>query len=220
MFASEPETIAFGFEACVLEADVEITSDDLAEDFFDRNLDHVWEDRNIDQETREKKISSSILNSVVGAQDKCARCDVQKGTSLWGSTNWPLLKGCLNPREMCNLLDALLPRNPEETTWIIDDMKGEISKFEYKGMMEEMLALEPDPSGIWSKDQWYCLECVRELFRQRFRKWLLERKRKRNPTLQQNDCWYGYNCITQTKVARHAKKLNHLCIPTRGHAPS
>ncbi|OCH87460.1 hypothetical protein OBBRIDRAFT_889761 [Obba rivulosa] len=217
MFASEPETVAFGFEACILEADVEVASDDLADEFFDRNFNRVLEDRNIDGELREKKIGAAILTSVTGAQDKCDRCSAQEGVSLWGSTNWTLLKGCLNPREMCDLLDALLPRNKIEVSPIIDDMKGKVDEFDYKGMIEEMLEMEPDPLGMWSKDQWYCLECVRELFRQRFRKWLLARKLNRGSALQ--DCWYGYNCTTQTKTADHAKRLNHLCEPTRGNAP-
>lgn len=73
---------------------------------------------------------------------------------------------------MCSCLEGNLPRNNTETAPMIAAMCGFDSRFDYAGMMEEMFELKQDEDGIWSNDKWYCLSCVRRLFRQRFRKWL------------------------------------------------
>uniref|UniRef100_A0A453HHX4 Aprataxin and PNK-like factor PBZ domain-containing protein n=1 Tax=Aegilops tauschii subsp. strangulata TaxID=200361 RepID=A0A453HHX4_AEGTS len=32
-----------------------------------------------------------------------------------------------------------------------------------------------------------------------------------------DSCWYGFMCRTQHHRQDHAKKLNHVCRPTRGN---
>ncbi|KAI0961225.1 hypothetical protein AcV7_000380 [Taiwanofungus camphoratus] len=184
---------------------------DLFLDSFDAAAQH-------NNETASARKDKSILDTVIGEQDRCHRCQQVFGNNLWGPTNWSCLKGYLSALSMCNLLDGNLPRNFVEVSEIIlciHAMKP--AEFDSE-VMVEMFNLEEDPERVWSRNEWYCLSCVQELFRQRFRKWWIARKEKEGKPFQA-DCWYGYNCWTQYRTPYHARRLNHLCEPTRGTAP-
>ena len=52
-------------------------------------------------------------------------------------------------------------------------------------LFDELIDTVPDADGNsgeeqhqWSKDEWYCLECVKDLFRQRFMVWWRQTKLK------------------------------------------
>ncbi|KAH9922019.1 uncharacterized protein BXZ73DRAFT_104276 [Epithele typhae] len=159
-----------------------------------------------------------ILATVPGSKDTCTRCGASGGTRLIGSPNaWIFAGECrLQDRK---LLPGLLMRNP----WECDAMYGHLwhgnggKVVDEAALFHEMVNLDMGPDAeSWSKDGWYCLDCMRELHRQRFMQWWKVTKAKNGaPVL--DDCWYGYNCRTMIHQQAHATKLNHLCTPTRGN---
>ncbi|KAH9923788.1 hypothetical protein B0H21DRAFT_765192 [Amylocystis lapponica] len=180
--------------------------------------------RHVDKADTTTRFDTAILDEVTGKQDACHRCQTVRGLNLWGRSTWPLLEGCLNLRGVCNQLPGNLPQNVAETQMLIQHIQNADplqTMRNYVNMLEELFDFEADPQGVWSKDEWYCLDCVCHLFKQRLWKWWLAKKR------------YGYNCWTQMHRHAHASRLNvsmcvtdtsdmlkchtqHLCVPIRG----
>ncbi|KAL1719047.1 hypothetical protein EV715DRAFT_199882 [Schizophyllum commune] len=61
-----------------------------------------------------------------------------------------------------------------------------------------------------------CANCLKDVISEFLPQWWLERKRNAGETIPTEDCWYGWNCRTQTHKTLHATRLNHFCKPTRG----
>ena len=86
-----------------------------------------------------------------------------------------------------SLLPGLLPRNASErnalTEYLLAGNNGRaISE---RDILHELIDIVPDADGTdgeahhqWSKDEWYCLECIKDLFRQRFMVWWRQKKEK------------------------------------------
>ncbi|CDO76424.1 hypothetical protein BN946_scf184781.g1 [Trametes cinnabarina] len=165
----------------------------------------------------------TILDAVCGADSRCSRCQVVHGNELYGQTNMHLLAGMLVAADEGSLLPGLLPRNRYELQLLYNHLLQNGPPISSDVVVGEMIAMDTDGAGAdeetWSFDDWYCLDCIRELYRQRFMRWWREKKQK-NGAPTQDDCWYGYNCRTMTHKTSHAAKLNHLCKPTRGDAPN
>ncbi|KAI0336114.1 hypothetical protein GY45DRAFT_1239335 [Cubamyces sp. BRFM 1775] len=163
-----------------------------------------------------------IVTSANGSQDCCSRCQAVCGTGLFGSTNMFLLGGLIGSGEQTALLPGALHRNRDEMRLLQYHIKNTQRLIATETIVHEMMAMEPEGEDTdgeqWSKDEWYCMECIKQLFRNRFMLWWREAKRQGGAPAQ-DDCWYGYNCRTMTHRSAHAMKLNHLCKPTRGEAP-
>lgn len=126
------------------------------------------------------------------------RCAAVHGLNLWGPSSqfeiytyvirtdgivsdWLLLEGHINLRDACNLLGGNLSRNVQETQQLISTVRNtdpNRSAQNYVQMIEEMFELENYPPGDWPKDEWYCLGCMRDLFKERLRKWWLAKKQR------------------------------------------
>ena len=98
-----------------------------------------------------------------------------------------LLSGVLTPYERMALLPGLLPRNREETKLLLTHiMKSRNQKrIPEKDLFHELVDLEIGDDGDavqeahqWSKDGWYCLECMKDLYRQRLLDWWRQAKVK------------------------------------------
>ncbi|KAI0724267.1 hypothetical protein C8T65DRAFT_714455 [Cerioporus squamosus] len=187
----------------------------------------ILQSRSIKQTELDQKLSKAILQTVNGADDTCDRCHTVGGVHLIGIVNISLLAGDLSMHERLSLLPGMLARNRDETRkmteYLLQGRNG--GRVPEKELFEELIETAPDSDGDgdeeqhqWSKDEWYCLACIKDLFRQRFMVWWRQTKEK-NGAPHQDDCWYGYNCRTMTHRSSHALKLNHLCTPTRGDAP-
>ncbi|KAH9945585.1 hypothetical protein B0H21DRAFT_744377 [Amylocystis lapponica] len=166
--------------------------------------------RRVDQADAMTRFDKAILDEVTGKQDACHRCQTVHGLNLWGRSTWPLLEGCLNLRGVCNQLPGNLPQNVAETRMLLQHIRNTDplqTMRNYVNMLEELFDFEADPQGVWSKDEWYCLDCMCHLFKQRLWKWWLAKKRQLNIPVNE-DCWYGYNCRTQTHRHAHASRLN------------
>jgi len=78
----------------------------------------------------------------------------------------------------------------------------------------------------WNKDDWLCEQCLEKFIRDHLHLWYVGEKIKRKflPLITvtkylstqcslggyaiPENCWYGYNCRTQTHKLAHARKLN------------
>ncbi|KAI0757301.1 hypothetical protein C8Q80DRAFT_1132958 [Daedaleopsis nitida] len=169
--------------------------------------------------------ATAIIKSVVGSDDACSRCDKICGVQLFGAPNSSLLSGTLSVPDKLKLLPGLLPDNRTEFHLLREHLwRGHNQhRIPEDAIFHALVDLDQAEDGSeggkeWSKDGWYCLDCIKELYRRRFMEWWRHEKAKSGAPAQ-DDCWYGYNCRTMTHRAEHAKKLNHLCTPTRGEAP-
>lgn len=158
-----------------------------------------------------------IIEEIVGEHDRCSQCqsDTAQGLDLWGPSNWSYLWGnqplyasivqLLKGRVGANLADrahflTVLQESPAE------EIVGGL--FDYK-----------TPTYItWNKADWLCSQCLEKFIRDHLHIWYLGQKVKRGDLIPGN-CWYGYNCRTQTHKLAHAQKLNHWCEPIKGDAP-
>ncbi|OBZ79033.1 hypothetical protein A0H81_00491 [Grifola frondosa] len=188
------------------------------EDFFKDEFEKIIRARKVDEKTWSERHDKAILNRATERQDQCHRCHAVCGVNLWGASNWSILKGYFSRGEMVNLFPGNLTRNAVEMN-AFNVYFEQNPQIDDRMLIEQLMALDVDESGVWAKDKWYCLECVKELFRLRYWKWWLEKKRQDGVTIEE-DCWYGYNCRTQRHAQPHAQRLNHLCMPTRGTGPN
>ncbi|PIL29643.1 hypothetical protein GSI_08280 [Ganoderma sinense ZZ0214-1] len=170
--------------------------------------------RNVKPEQLHDKISNAIVTTVIGAGDKCSRCQAVRDGDLLGAQNMFLLTGLFPIRERISLLPGLLPRNGEETRLIESNILRPRASDREKSVFHEIVDLEVESvdddapaEEQWSKDEWYCLACIKELYRQRFLPWW-KKTRQGDGSPTKDDCWYGYNCRTMTHRPAHASKLN------------
>ena len=89
-----------------------------------------------------------------------------------------LLSGLLPLRLRMMLLPGALCRNREEcnllTTRLLNTNNPILEQDIFDGMIELDVAPEDFdtyPEEDWSADKWYCLICIKELYRQRFLPW-------------------------------------------------
>lgn len=97
--------------------------------------------------------------------------------------DWYLLQGYINLHDACNLLGGHLPRNNYERRIIFSCFQQEEDHHRmaenYVDMVEELLDMHdepPTPTSEWARDGLYCTQCMKELIRQRFRRWWLTKK--------------------------------------------
>ena len=89
-----------------------------------------------------------------------------------------LLSGLFPVWERVSFFPGLLPRNTEECRQIEKHVLKPLAPDRESVVFHEMtdLELEPEEQDAhtgeqWSKDEWYCLDCIKELSRQRFLPW-------------------------------------------------
>ncbi|KAJ7596041.1 hypothetical protein C8J56DRAFT_1043138 [Mycena floridula] len=159
---------------------------------------------------------NTITNTATGAQ--CAKPD---GLKLFGEPNWHYLYGAtplLRVHSLPDLLKGQLKSSFTTTNYLrnLDNQYSGpgIPDF-YPTMMKELFDVKLPAYASWNMHDWLCTDCIQRFISDNLHLWLLERQRKDGVAIN-DDCWYGYNCRTQTHNQTHAQKLNHLCQPTRG----
>ncbi|KAJ3490514.1 hypothetical protein NLI96_g1395 [Meripilus lineatus] len=180
---------------------------------FSDAFDAIWLKRKLSEEKVKEKSEKAILDSVNGDKDPCAKCNQVFGMKLWGPGNRELLQGHQPSNVVTRCLPGNLSRNLVEPPLILQKLRDQT--FEINRFIEELIDLDCDTGYNWDKNEWYCDECIQELYKQRLRLWWIGQKTKDGHQFG-DDCWYGYNCRTQTHKFAHAQRLNHLCEPTRG----
>jgi len=152
------------------------------------------------------------------AQDStCSKCSLLWGQQLYNELNWDLLCGDIMPHELMPLgFKGNLMRNVAEITDIFTFFQPR--NLNLCAMLRGMFSLparnDDDGGGAWAKEDWLCIACIRAFIGRHKMAWWLEIKRAAGKPIP-DDCWYGYNCRTQTHSADHAGKLNHFCEQTR-----
>ncbi|KZV70319.1 hypothetical protein PENSPDRAFT_445901 [Peniophora sp. CONT] len=150
--------------------------------------------------------------------DKCTQCGNLSGQKLFNESNWYLLYGYVPLRDICILgFKSNLMRNMAEGPTIKAYFNS--TSFSLPAFLRELFD-SAAARGVTSADKnaWFCMDCVKNIIESEKITWWLDRKRADGKTIP-DDCWYGYECRTQTHKLDHAGKLNHFCRPTRG-APS
>ncbi|KAJ3996684.1 hypothetical protein F5050DRAFT_1807507 [Lentinula boryana] len=81
--------------------------------------------------------------------------------------------------------------------------------------LRTVIQLPKDQQNLpdWTEDDYLCEDCFRSFLFENL--WLWWRHVKSGSEPLKDNCWYGYNCRTQTHNSTHAQKLNHLCEQTR-----
>ncbi|KAJ7596044.1 hypothetical protein C8J56DRAFT_1116448 [Mycena floridula] len=160
----------------------------------------------------------SILVDVVGQNDTCTQCQKVEGPYLWGKSNWRYLYGAsdgiFSPEFLPQLMKGHLRRSRIVCRYFQDSDFLHVPGF-YETLMQEIFDIKSDEFVNWTPEDWLCTDCFKHLLSSHLHIWLLQRKRQEGEAIQE-DCWYGYNCRTQTHRPLHEAKLNHLCEPTRG----
>ncbi|KAF9263992.1 hypothetical protein L218DRAFT_299829 [Marasmius fiardii PR-910] len=67
----------------------------------------------------------------------------------------------------------------------------------------------------WKPEDWLCSDCVTKVLDEKLHLWLLDKRTQAGDDVPAEDCWYGWNCRTQTHKYSHAERLNHICPQTR-----
>nr|GAT57237.1 predicted protein [Mycena chlorophos] len=157
-----------------------------------------------------------ILDEVVGAEDTCSQCSAPGGLRLLTEANWDRLD--LVPRD---LLRGKLPLNTaitgpssawHRTIQQVSERNG------FGAWVAEMWAHKDAEDTTWSgweRHMSYCEPCLRRFLEAHVWRWWFSTWKKTGWSPPAENCWYGYDCTTQTHILAHAEKLNHLCVPTR-----
>ncbi|KAG1779110.1 hypothetical protein EV702DRAFT_1090203 [Suillus placidus] len=157
-----------------------------------------------------------IIDEIVGEHDRCSQCqsDTVQGLDLWGPSNWSYLWGTPPLHSIAQLLKGRVAANLADRAHFLTVLRETPAEELVRGLFDYKT-----PAYIaWNKADWLCPQCLEKFMRAHLHIWYLGQKIKRGDVIPDN-CWYGYNCRTQTHRLAHAQKLNHWCEPTKGEAP-
>ncbi|KAJ7738238.1 hypothetical protein DFH07DRAFT_841194 [Mycena maculata] len=204
------------------ERHIGVLVDDISDELFDNDDDialfsgyfatpfkNLWETRKIPPLKDEEPLSKWILDQVNGANDTCSQCASPGGLQLFTDANWHRF-----PIILPNLLKSNLKANPLVTQPF----------FAATRHIAGSDALGPWISGLWAFRQtefhgWdvgdsYCSPCLLKFLEEHVWRWFLDHQLAAGWTPPE-DCWYGWNCRTQTHSLHHQQTRNHLCVPTK-----
>lgn len=93
-----------------------------------------------------------------------------------------VLAGHMSIIQRAHTLPGLLARNADETrafTQHMRDIQHTVTDSVLVGQLMDLdLEDEDADNAHWSKDEWYCLACIGDLFRQRLMPWWREERRR------------------------------------------
>ena len=90
--------------------------------------------------------------------------------------------------------------------WEVADTARHSSHY-MAAILNEMFDLKSSDYSHWRKDSLVCTTCLTTFVQAHLHLWVLARKMAAGDIIKEN-CWYGYNCRTQTHNITHATKLN------------
>ncbi|KIJ19423.1 hypothetical protein PAXINDRAFT_7907 [Paxillus involutus ATCC 200175] len=129
------------------------------------------------------------------------------------ANSWDFFRGTCPGFGMHSQLKGNLPRNATASYVLeFDDCWTHSS---YSELISQVFEYKKDEYESWARDDPLCTGCIKKFLREHMHLWFVGEKRKGGDIIPE-DCWYGYNCRTQTHSTTHAAKLNHFCEPTRG----
>ncbi|KAJ7493967.1 hypothetical protein FB451DRAFT_1215773 [Mycena latifolia] len=180
--------------------------------YFSIPFENIWTSRKLKPPKDDEPPSKWILDQVNGANDTCSQCATPGGLKLLTQANWDrqtiwatqLLKGKLKHNQTLTLPFA--------------QAAGDLSRTELLGpFIAGLFAVRRAPGfETWDATESFCTPCLWKFMEEHAWVWFLEEQLKTG-WVPPEDCWYGYNCNTQTHKYTHAQQKNHLCVPTRGN---
>ncbi|KAJ7092290.1 hypothetical protein B0H15DRAFT_833361 [Mycena belliarum] len=180
--------------------------------YFSLPFQNIWGTRNIKPPKEDEPASKYVLDQVNGANDTCSHCATPGGLALLTQANWDRQQ-ILSTQ----LLKAKLKSN-QTLTFPFAQAAGNLSDPEILGcFIAGFFAMSRRAPGFedWEVGQSYCQPCLTKYLEEHAWIWWLQ-ERVKTGWVPPEDCWYGYNCNTQTHKLAHAQQKNHLCVPTRG----
>ncbi|KAJ7751910.1 hypothetical protein DFH07DRAFT_825852 [Mycena maculata] len=179
--------------------------------YFAIPFKNIWTARNITPPKDDDPPSKWILDQVNGANDTCSQCAAPGGLKLFTPANWDRLD-----TDPLNLLKGNLRQNTTVTTPFTGLTAHLYDPPAIEAWISELFTLRqsPDFDG-WEAEDSYCRECLTKFLEAHVWRWFLDTRLKAG-WAPPEDCWYGWNCRTQTHKLGHAQTKNHLCVPTRG----
>ncbi|THV02985.1 hypothetical protein K435DRAFT_775164 [Dendrothele bispora CBS 962.96] len=166
----------------------------------------------------DRELWSSILDIIDGEHDTCDQCGRETGLELLGPSTYGYFdksSEILNATSIHNLLKGKLPRNHREHGRYLSEARwsdGEpafTAAFRWIHQGHKLAEFDG-----WKEEDWLCECCMVGILREHLHLWLLDLKVQNGEKILEN-CWWGYNCRTQTHSSHHASRLNHLCEQTR-----
>ncbi|KAH7885296.1 hypothetical protein F5I97DRAFT_1884339 [Phlebopus sp. FC_14] len=213
---SLPNGVLDAYEGRLVDSYDDDVPGSVYDEFILYTVSEVLENRKVPRIT-EEQAKVAILDEIVGTGITCKRCEIVHvpRNNLWCPTNWEYLKGVINPGEMHRTLKGNLPQSVDFVEkanfiniWRLD---------RYSELVGEVFEQKTDAYSGWEKEDLICIACLREFLRDHLHLWYVERRRKQGLNAHE-DCWYGYDCRTQSHKLAHATRLNHFCEPTKGDA--
>ncbi|KAF8892980.1 hypothetical protein BD779DRAFT_1508087 [Infundibulicybe gibba] len=177
--------------------------------FIWQPLKNVLEDRGEARQSS-KAFEKTILDDVVGTNDKCEHCHsvnqavvgIKQGVNLWNETNWDYLQGKLI-LDIHFRIPGNLSRNETESA-----LRETLVNIDRSTLLHEIFASRRAKYHSWTKKQWVCFDCLALFIEATLPFWWLDRKMK-------GRVGGGFDCARQ--VSRdgwnHAQDYNHLCVP-------
>ncbi|KAJ7678652.1 hypothetical protein B0H17DRAFT_1334094 [Mycena rosella] len=214
--------------------------------YFTLTFENIWTRRNLKPPKEEDPASKWVLDEVIGANDTCSQCAAPGGLQLLTSANWDRFPvsptACLKNKLKSNAsiigpfaqATAHLANLPSHSLFL--GIHNAVNQAALGAWITEIFDVRRAP-GFEVADGWdvgasYCAACLSRFLEEHVWVWFLEERVKSTclcvsasmltvPAagwVPPEDCWYGYNCNTQTHKAAHQTGKNHLCVPTRGSA--
>ncbi|KAJ7274243.1 hypothetical protein C8J57DRAFT_1315006 [Mycena rebaudengoi] len=155
-----------------------------------------------------------LLDSFQRADDTCQQCGAKDGFYHWTESNWDVQN-----KVTLNFMPFYLERIPlpgklSENPIDADEFRKHIRDASFPSLLNELFDLKTPEYASWNKQDLLCYFCVKKFMTEHLHLWLLKCKRQAGENILE-DCWYGYECRTQSINLPHAEKYNHLCNNTR-----
>ncbi|KAG6820175.1 hypothetical protein H0H93_004306 [Arthromyces matolae] len=197
--------------AMVLQAYKDLSLDSVMHDFYDIEdvpaifvdylsgpLNRIWEERKTKPPANNPTHWASLLNEIRGDQD----------------TYWDYLRlSCpLALYRLHFLVKGRIAQNVDDGPLLSSKIREFTS---HAPLLRQVFQVLSPAWNALSATDWLCEACIVLLIQEHLHLWLLERKREDwlNGNFEdgieiRDDCWYGYNCRTQTHSVHHAQRVN------------
>ncbi|KAJ7841926.1 hypothetical protein B0H14DRAFT_3693301 [Mycena olivaceomarginata] len=176
-------------------------------------LENIWTACNITPPKEDEPVSKWILDQINGANDTCSQCSHPGGLNLYTEANWQRF-----PVFLTNLLKGKLRRNPTIAQPFFAATSHLVNADALGPVIGDLFALTAHTAPAldgWERTGSYCFACLTKFLEEHLWVWWLE-ERVMSGWTPPEDCWYGWNCRTQTHKQSHADTKNHLCAPIKG----
>ncbi|KAJ7160039.1 hypothetical protein C8R46DRAFT_1106808 [Mycena filopes] len=188
------------------------SSNNLLTYYIEEPIITVIDDREEESPEGSKSCTQYVLDHVVGEGEPCHQCGSPSGIDLWNEANWEIQDN-ISVEFLANTM-KWMPMKGRLRTNVDAPELVDVRMSDLLRDLFDPAATRIAEFAAWEARDKICTGCIRKFVTEHLHLWVLRRKRQAGESIPA-DCWYGYNCRTQEHNSEHAKKLNHLCAPTR-----